>query len=97
MVDSQLEGEGAPGTGLEGTGVGPQEGPIEPAQLTQTTLSSAFIEKNIEVLRTMIKEKDQQAKAKATPKKLAYDESEEKNSDDSGAKGLSDRPSHESS
>ncbi|GJT15745.1 reverse transcriptase domain-containing protein [Tanacetum coccineum] len=97
MVDSQLEGEAAPGAGLEGTSVGPQEGPTEPAQLTQTALSPVFIKKNIDVLRTMIKEHDQQAKAKATPKKLAYDESEEENSDDSEAKGLSDPPSHESS
>ncbi|GJQ92923.1 reverse transcriptase domain-containing protein [Tanacetum coccineum] len=43
---------------------------------------------NIDVLRTMIKEHDQQDKAKATPKKLVYDESEEENSDISGVKGL---------
>nr|GEY31172.1 reverse transcriptase domain-containing protein [Tanacetum cinerariifolium] len=58
--------------------MGPQEGPTEPAQLTQTTPSLAFIKENIDVLRTMIKEHDQQAKAKATSKKLANDESESK-------------------
>ncbi|GJY20666.1 hypothetical protein Tco_0393232 [Tanacetum coccineum] len=97
MVNSQLEGEGAPGARLEGTGVRPQEGPTELAQLTQTTPSSAFIKENIDVLRTMIREHDQQAKEKATPKKIAYDNSEEENSDNSRAKGLLDRPSHESS
>ncbi|GJT00864.1 hypothetical protein Tco_0822033 [Tanacetum coccineum] len=45
----------------------------------------------------MIKEHDQQAKAKATPKRLAYDDSEEGDSGGLGTKGLSERPSHESS
>ncbi|GJV88143.1 hypothetical protein Tco_1532081 [Tanacetum coccineum] len=38
--------------------------------------SSAFIKENIDVLRTMIKEHDQQAKMKATPRKLAYADSD---------------------
>ncbi|GKE19853.1 hypothetical protein Tco_1431365 [Tanacetum coccineum] len=33
----------------------------------------AFIKENIDVLRTMIKEYDQQTKTKATPKKLTYE------------------------
>nr|GEY35622.1 reverse transcriptase domain-containing protein [Tanacetum cinerariifolium] len=38
--------------------------------------SLAFIKENIDVLRTMIKEHDQQAKMKATPRKLAYVDSD---------------------
>ncbi|GJY65475.1 hypothetical protein Tco_0467713 [Tanacetum coccineum] len=59
------------------------------------TPSLAFIKENIDMLRTMIKEHDQQAKVKETPKKLAYDESEE---GDSGGrtKVLSEQLSHES-
>ncbi|GKC48182.1 hypothetical protein Tco_1065904 [Tanacetum coccineum] len=45
----------------------------------------------------MIKEHDHQAKAKATPKRLAYDESKEGDSSGLGTKGLSERPSHVSS
>nr|GFA93093.1 hypothetical protein [Tanacetum cinerariifolium] len=37
--------------------------------------SSTFIKENIDVLRTMIKEHDQQAKTKATPRRLAYADS----------------------
>ncbi|GJU92437.1 hypothetical protein Tco_1304860 [Tanacetum coccineum] len=39
---------------------------------------------NIDVLRNMIKEHDQQAKTKMTPRKLFYDESKEEYSDSSG-------------
>ncbi|GJS14625.1 hypothetical protein Tco_0409097 [Tanacetum coccineum] len=73
---------------MENVGVGSQEGPTEPAPLAQTTPSPNFIKENIDVLRTLIKEYDQQAKANATPKKLAYDESEEEDSDNLGTKGL---------
>ncbi|GJY35975.1 hypothetical protein Tco_0421353 [Tanacetum coccineum] len=45
----------------------------------------------------MIKEHDQQAKAKEKPNRLAYDESKEGGSGGLGTKGLSERPSHESS
>ncbi|GJR26184.1 putative reverse transcriptase domain-containing protein [Tanacetum coccineum] len=38
--------------------------------------SRAFIKENIDVLRTMIKEHDQKAKMKATPRKLAYADSD---------------------
>ncbi|GJV70171.1 hypothetical protein Tco_1485680 [Tanacetum coccineum] len=40
------------------------------------------------MLRTMIKEHHQQAKAKATPKKLTYDDFEEEGSDSSEIRGL---------
>nr|GEW10854.1 hypothetical protein [Tanacetum cinerariifolium] len=42
----------------------------------EETPSLAFVKENIDALRTMFKEHDPQAKAKATSKKLAYDESE---------------------
>nr|GEW27224.1 reverse transcriptase domain-containing protein [Tanacetum cinerariifolium] len=49
-------------------------GPTEP--VLQTPPSMAFIKENIDVLRTMIKERDYQAKMKATPRKLAYADSD---------------------
>nr|GEV45257.1 reverse transcriptase domain-containing protein [Tanacetum cinerariifolium] len=52
----------------EGTGMGSREGPSTPAQLAQTTPSLAFIKENVDMLRKMIKEHDQQAKTKATQK-----------------------------
>ncbi|GKD53337.1 hypothetical protein Tco_1286724 [Tanacetum coccineum] len=76
MADSQPEKERAPKIGLENTVVGPREGPSEPAQLTQSTPSPTFVKENIDVLRTMIKEHDQQAKGKTTQRKLVYDGSE---------------------
>nr|GEU83531.1 reverse transcriptase domain-containing protein [Tanacetum cinerariifolium] len=45
----------------------------------------------------MIKEHDQQAKAKTTPRKLVYDEFKEENLDNSRTKDLSERLSNESS
>ncbi|GKA35271.1 hypothetical protein Tco_0721762 [Tanacetum coccineum] len=77
MADSQLPDEGAQRGELEGVEAGSQERPSKPAPLAQTTLSPASIKENINVLRTMIKEHGQQAKTKATPKKFAYNESEE--------------------
>ncbi|GKB48249.1 hypothetical protein Tco_0899002 [Tanacetum coccineum] len=71
---------------LEGTGMGSREGPSDPTQMTP---SSDFIKENIDVLRTMIKEHDHQAKAKVTPKKLVYGSSFEEDSDSLGTKGLS--------
>ncbi|GJY43702.1 reverse transcriptase domain-containing protein [Tanacetum coccineum] len=92
MVDSQLEEEGAQRVELEGTGTGSREGPFEPAQLAQTIPSPTFIKENIDVLRTMIKEHDQQTKAKATLKKLVCDDSGEEGSDSSETKGLAKIP-----
>ncbi|GKA23016.1 hypothetical protein Tco_0708978 [Tanacetum coccineum] len=97
MVDLQLEGEGAQRVEVEGSGMGSREGPSEPAPLAQTTPSPAFIKESIDVLRTMIKEHDQQAKAKATPKKLVYNDSEEECSDSSETKGLLEQFSNGSS
>ncbi|GKA30860.1 hypothetical protein Tco_0717165 [Tanacetum coccineum] len=53
-------------------------GATEPVLQTQKTPSPslAFIKENIDVLRTMIKEHYQQAKMKATPRKLAYADSD---------------------
>ncbi|GJZ85995.1 hypothetical protein Tco_0657605 [Tanacetum coccineum] len=78
-------------------GVGPQEGPTEPAQLTQTTPSPAFIKENIDALRIMIKEHEQQARAKETLKKLVYGEYEEEISDNLVTKGLLGQLSNKSS
>ncbi|GJX07853.1 hypothetical protein Tco_0195785 [Tanacetum coccineum] len=62
MVDSQPSEEGAHRVGLKGMGVGSQEGPFKPASLAQETPFLAFINENIDILRTMIKELDQQTK-----------------------------------
>nr|GEX65740.1 hypothetical protein [Tanacetum cinerariifolium] len=73
------------------------EKPIEQAQPIYTTPSSAFIKENINVLRMIIKEHDQQAKAKMTPRKLVYDGSREENSNSSRIRGSLKRLSNESS
>nr|GEZ55121.1 reverse transcriptase domain-containing protein [Tanacetum cinerariifolium] len=74
-------------------------GPTKPVLQTQKTPSpsSAFIKKNIDILRTMIKEHDQQGKMKATPRKLSYADSDKEASAGSLTKGFSDRFSLESS
>ncbi|GJV42714.1 reverse transcriptase domain-containing protein [Tanacetum coccineum] len=73
--------------------------PTEPVLQTQKTSSPspAFIKENVDVLRTMIKEHDQQAKIKATPRKLAYVDSDKEAPALSLAKGFSDRFPLESS
>ncbi|GJT15839.1 hypothetical protein Tco_0874545 [Tanacetum coccineum] len=71
MVDSKPEGEGAQRVELENTGVGPQEGPTEPAQLTQATPSPAFIKENIDVLRTMIKNTTNRPKQRQLQRSLS--------------------------
>ncbi|GKB98069.1 hypothetical protein Tco_0984206 [Tanacetum coccineum] len=58
--------------------------------------SLAFIKEKINVLRTMIKEHDQQAKMKATSRKLAYADSNKEAPVRSLARGFSDRFSLES-
>nr|GEY44560.1 hypothetical protein [Tanacetum cinerariifolium] len=57
---------------------GNPRGPTEPVLQTQKTPSPslAFIKENIDVLRTMIKEHDQQSKKKATPRRLTYADSD---------------------
>ncbi|GJZ07612.1 reverse transcriptase domain-containing protein [Tanacetum coccineum] len=59
--------------------------------------SLAFIKENIDVLRTMIKEHEQQAKIKATPRKLAYADFDKEALALSPAKGFFDRFSLKSS
>ncbi|GJX80904.1 hypothetical protein Tco_0329053 [Tanacetum coccineum] len=73
--------------------------PTKPVLQTQKTPSPspAFIKENIDVLRTMIKEHDQQAKIKSIPRKLAYADSDKEAQSLSLAKGFSDRFSLESS
>ncbi|GJU89930.1 hypothetical protein Tco_1302353 [Tanacetum coccineum] len=73
--------------------------PTEPVLQTQKfpSPSSAFIKENINVLRTMIKEHNQQAKMKATPRNLTYADSDKEPPARSLARGFSDRFSLESS
>ncbi|GJT91780.1 hypothetical protein Tco_1080625 [Tanacetum coccineum] len=74
MVDSQPMEEEIRGIDARGVGTETHRGPTEPVLEAQKapSPSSAFIKENIDVLRTMIKEHDQQAKTKATPRRLAY-------------------------
>ncbi|GJX68084.1 hypothetical protein Tco_0303811 [Tanacetum coccineum] len=74
MVDSHPMEEEFRGAVTREVGTKTHGGPIEPVLQTQKTPSPslAFIKENIDVLRTMIKEHDQQAKMKATPRKLTY-------------------------
>ncbi|GJU74499.1 reverse transcriptase domain-containing protein [Tanacetum coccineum] len=98
MVDSQPMEEEFRGAVTRDVGMETHEGPTEPVLQTQKTPSpsSAFIKENIDVLRTMIKEHDQQAKMKATPRKLAYVYSDKEAPAWSLARGFSDRFSLES-
>ncbi|GJX77705.1 hypothetical protein Tco_0324516 [Tanacetum coccineum] len=70
-MEEEFQGAATRDVGTETHG-----GPTEPVLQTQKTPSPAFIKENIDVLRTMIKEHDQQAKMKATPRKLAYADSD---------------------
>ncbi|GJT74029.1 hypothetical protein Tco_1033315 [Tanacetum coccineum] len=78
MVDSQPMEEEFQGATTRDEGTKTHEGPTEPVLQTQKTPSPspAFIKENIDVLRTMIKEHDQEAKIKPTPRKLAYADSD---------------------
>ncbi|GJY35689.1 hypothetical protein Tco_0421067 [Tanacetum coccineum] len=78
MVDSQPVEEEIRGTDARGVGTETHGGPTEPVLEAQKapSPSSAFIKENIDVLRTMIKEHDQQAKTKATPRRLAESDKE---------------------
>ncbi|GJS06282.1 hypothetical protein Tco_0363078 [Tanacetum coccineum] len=79
-------------------GMETQKGATGPTSQTQTTPSPSltFVKENIDVLRTLIKELDHQAKAKATPRKLVYVDSEKEALDRPMTKGFSDRFSLES-
>ncbi|GJT93724.1 hypothetical protein Tco_1082569 [Tanacetum coccineum] len=96
---SPREGPQSLGARTRDAGTETHGGPTKPVLQTQKTPSpsSAFIKENIEVLRTIIKEHDQQAKMKATPIKLAYADSDKEALARSLARGFSDRFSLESS
>nr|GEV79124.1 reverse transcriptase domain-containing protein [Tanacetum cinerariifolium] len=98
MVDSQPMEKETRGTEARVVGTETHEGPSEPVLQTQETPSpsSAFIKEIIDVLRTMIKEHDQQAKKIAMPRRLAYADSDKEALARSLAKGLFDRFSLES-
>ncbi|GKC09921.1 hypothetical protein Tco_1001531 [Tanacetum coccineum] len=78
MVDSQPTEEEVQGTDMRDEGTEIQKRPTGLTPQTQTTPSPspALVKENINVLRTMIKELDHQAKAKETPRKLVYVDSE---------------------
>ncbi|GJV83160.1 hypothetical protein Tco_1523058 [Tanacetum coccineum] len=99
MVDSQPMEEEFQGAGTRDAGTETHGGPTEPVLQTQKTPSTSptFIKENIDVLRTIIKEHDQQAKMKATPKKLAYANYDKESPARSLARGFSDRFNLESS
>ncbi|GJV10052.1 hypothetical protein Tco_1351593 [Tanacetum coccineum] len=93
MVDSHPIEEEFQGVVTRDIGTETHGGPTEPVLQMQKTHSPspAFIKENTDVLRTMIKEHDQQAKMKATPRKLAYVDSNKEASVGSLAKGFCDR------
>ncbi|GJW96853.1 hypothetical protein Tco_0178661 [Tanacetum coccineum] len=99
MVDSKPMEEEFQGVTTRDVGTETYGEPTKPVLQTQKTPSPspAFIKENIDVLRTMIKEHDQQAKMKATPRKLAYGDSDKEAPASSLANGFSDRFSLESS
>ncbi|GJV14849.1 hypothetical protein Tco_1360172 [Tanacetum coccineum] len=99
MVDSQPMEEEIRGTEARYVGTETREGPTEPVLQTQKTPSPSpdFIKENIDMLRTMIKEHDQKAKTKATPRRLTYANSDEEAPAKSLARSFSDRFSLESS
>ncbi|GJY95840.1 gag-pol polyprotein [Tanacetum coccineum] len=99
MVESQPMEKEFLGAGTRDAGTETRGGPTKPVLQKQKTPSPSpsFIKENIDVLRTMIKEHDQQAKTKATPRKLAYANSDKEGPAKSLARGFSDRLSLESS
>nr|GEY81321.1 hypothetical protein [Tanacetum cinerariifolium] len=99
MVDLQPMEEEFQRAITRDTGTKTHEVPTEPVlQMKKNpSHSPAFNKENIDVLRTMIKKHDQQAKMKATPRKLAYIDSDKKAPTRSLARGFSDRFSLKSS
>nr|GEU99887.1 reverse transcriptase domain-containing protein [Tanacetum cinerariifolium] len=77
-VDLQPIEEDVQGTEMRYVGTKTQKGTTGPTSQTQTTPSPStnFVNETIDILRTMIKELDHQTKAKATPRKLVYVDSE---------------------
>nr|GEU77668.1 hypothetical protein [Tanacetum cinerariifolium] len=98
MVDSQPMEEEFQGVATRDVGTTTHREPTEPVLQTQKNPSPSlvFIKENTDVLRIMIKENNQQAKIKATPRKLAYADSNKETPALSLAKGFSDRFSLES-
>ncbi|GJU79552.1 hypothetical protein Tco_1281917 [Tanacetum coccineum] len=96
MGDSQQDGEEAPIVKREKVETDVREGPFAPSLQAQATPPLAYIKENIEMLRTLIKEHDQQGQTNTTPKRLNYDDSEKDGSESSRArnslKRSSDRP-----
>ncbi|GJX78060.1 reverse transcriptase domain-containing protein [Tanacetum coccineum] len=99
MVDSQPMEEEFQGATTRDEGTETHGGTHRTSLTNAKTPSPfpTFIKENIDVLRTMIKEHDQEAKIKATPRKLAYADSDKEALARSLAKGFSDRFSLESS
>nr|GEX42397.1 protein NYNRIN-like [Tanacetum cinerariifolium] len=93
MVDSQPMEEKIQGAKARDVGTETHGGPTEPVLQTQKTPSPspAFIKENIDVLRTMIKEHDHQAKTKATPRRLTFSDSDKETPVRSLARNFSDR------
>nr|GEU69571.1 hypothetical protein [Tanacetum cinerariifolium] len=98
MVDSQPIEEEFQGVATRDVGTKTHGGPTEPVLQKQKTpsLSLAFIKENIDVLRTMIREHNRQAKMKAKPRKLAYADSGKEGSVGLSVKGFFDLFSLES-
>ncbi|GJY59152.1 reverse transcriptase domain-containing protein [Tanacetum coccineum] len=98
MVDSQPMEKDVQRTEMRDVGTETQKAVTRPTSQAQTTPSPspAFVKENIDVLRTRIKELGHQAKAKATPRKLIYIDSEKEAPDWSMTKGFFDRFSLES-
>ncbi|GKE30457.1 hypothetical protein Tco_1445841, partial [Tanacetum coccineum] len=71
----QLEEDENLNTGAPRTGRTPPGGTSAPAGQVQGGPSPAFVKENIDVLRTMIKELDNQGQEKVTPRKLFNEES----------------------
>ncbi|GJY81529.1 hypothetical protein Tco_0494280 [Tanacetum coccineum] len=82
MVDSQPMEEEIRGAEARDVGTETHGGPTELVLQTQKTPSPSptFIKENIDVLRTMIKEHDQQAKTKSSPRRLTYADSNKETS-----------------
>nr|GEU64740.1 hypothetical protein [Tanacetum cinerariifolium] len=87
------------GAEVRGVGTKIHEGPTELVLQTQNTPSPslAFIKENIDVLRTMIKEHDQQAKTKSMPRRLSNADYDKEALARSLARGFYDRFSLECS
>ncbi|GJW98064.1 reverse transcriptase domain-containing protein [Tanacetum coccineum] len=99
MVDSQPMEEEIPKAKTRDVGTETHGGPTELVLQAQKTPSPypVFIKENIDVLRAMIKEHNQQAKIKTTPKRLAYADSDKEAPTRSLVRGFFDRFSLESS